>query len=142
MNTSCASYYRARYYDPSIGRFISEDPSGFGSDDANFYDYVGDVPTLKVDPSGRHGIICPFYNPACIQQQHLSNCAKKVLQPYFSGLNLDNVVISPGLPGFTALTPGFEPGAITLNGTIFYQQGFFFPAMHWDSPTSDTSSRT
>ena len=29
------------------------------------------------------------------------------------------------MPGFTALTPGFQPGAITLNGTIFYQQGQF-----------------
>jgi RHS repeat-associated protein len=28
-------YYRARYYDPSNGRFISEDPIGFGGGDAN-----------------------------------------------------------------------------------------------------------
>jgi RHS repeat-associated protein len=31
-------YYRARYYDPIIGRFISEDPNGFGAG-VNFYAY-------------------------------------------------------------------------------------------------------
>jgi len=33
------SYYRARYYDPSIGRFLSEDPTGFNAGN-NFYAYV------------------------------------------------------------------------------------------------------
>lgn len=35
------SYYRARYYDPTVGRFLNEDPSSFESDDLNFYSYVG-----------------------------------------------------------------------------------------------------
>jgi len=118
------SYYRARYYDAAAGRFISEDPIGFVGGDLDLYVYTGSAPTSKVDPSG-HQMICPFSDPGCIQHQHLSACAKKVLQPYFPGLNLDNVVISPGMPGFTAFTPGFEPGAITLNGTIFYQQEYF-----------------
>jgi RHS repeat-associated protein len=33
------SYYRARYYDPAVGRFISEDPRMFRAD-VNFYRYV------------------------------------------------------------------------------------------------------
>jgi RHS repeat-associated protein len=36
--------YNARWYDPAMGRFISEDPSGFDAGDANFYRYVGNVP--------------------------------------------------------------------------------------------------
>ena len=36
-------YYRARYYDPSNGRFISEDPIGF-SGGVNFYTYVDGRP--------------------------------------------------------------------------------------------------
>jgi|GEM_PF-686870 len=45
-------YYRARYYDPEIGRFISEDPIGFASGDVNFYAYVGNSPLVYTDPLG------------------------------------------------------------------------------------------
>jgi RHS repeat-associated protein len=45
-------YYRARYYDPSNGRFISEDPIGFGGGDANLSRYVLNSPTNFNDPSG------------------------------------------------------------------------------------------
>ncbi len=45
-------YMRARYYDPSMGRFISEDPSGFDSGDLNLYAYVGNNPLIFIDPSG------------------------------------------------------------------------------------------
>jgi RHS repeat-associated protein len=45
-------YYRARYYDPITGRFVSEDPIGFDSGDVNFYAYVGNNPVNANDPSG------------------------------------------------------------------------------------------
>jgi RHS repeat-associated protein len=45
-------YYRARYYDASIGRFISEDPMGFGAGDSNLYRYVGNSATNFTDPTG------------------------------------------------------------------------------------------
>jgi RHS repeat-associated protein len=45
-------YYRARYYDPSIGRFISQDPIEFRSMDFNFYRYVSNDPVNYADPSG------------------------------------------------------------------------------------------
>jgi RHS repeat-associated protein len=44
-------YYRARYYDPQSGRFISEDPLGFSSG-IDFYAYVRNRPLNYVDPSG------------------------------------------------------------------------------------------
>jgi RHS repeat-associated protein len=46
-------YYRARYYDASNGRFISEDPLGFGAGDGNLTRYVGNNPTNFTDPSGK-----------------------------------------------------------------------------------------
>ena len=45
-------YYRARYYDPDIGRFLSEDPLGFEAD-INFYTYVRNNPVNFNDPSGK-----------------------------------------------------------------------------------------
>jgi RHS repeat-associated protein len=45
-------FYRARYYSPCTGRFISEDPLGFGGGDENLYGYVFDNPTNLSDPSG------------------------------------------------------------------------------------------
>jgi RHS repeat-associated protein len=47
-------YYRARYYDPKIGRFISEDPIGFAGG-VNFYGYVFGDPIGLVDPTGLEG---------------------------------------------------------------------------------------
>jgi RHS repeat-associated protein len=44
-------YYRARYYDPNIGRFISEDPSGFRGG-INRYAYVRNGPLNFTDPFG------------------------------------------------------------------------------------------
>ena len=48
-------YYRARYYDSSVGRFISEDAARFGGG-TNFYEYAGNTPTIFVDPTGN----CPI----------------------------------------------------------------------------------
>jgi RHS repeat-associated protein len=44
-------YYRARYFDPSAGRFISEDSVRFG-EGPNFYRYVQNNPLRWIDPSG------------------------------------------------------------------------------------------
>lgn len=45
-------YYRARYFDAIVGRFISVDPIGFNAGDANLYRYVYNSPLNATDPSG------------------------------------------------------------------------------------------
>ncbi len=45
-------FYRARYFSPGIGRFLSEDPIGFKGLDPNLYRYVSNVPLIGRDPSG------------------------------------------------------------------------------------------
>ena len=45
-------YYRARYYEPLLQRFISEDPIGFNGGDFNLYAYVTNNPNEYVDPWG------------------------------------------------------------------------------------------
>ena len=44
-------YYRARYYDPNTGRFISDDPIKFEGG-MNFYAYVHNDPANRIDPFG------------------------------------------------------------------------------------------
>jgi RHS repeat-associated protein len=45
-------FYRARYYDPQNGRFISEDPASFLSGGINFYQYVENSPLGFTDANG------------------------------------------------------------------------------------------
>jgi RHS repeat-associated protein len=45
-------YYRARYYDQTIGRFVSEDPIRFNSRQFNFYAYAANSPVNLVDRFG------------------------------------------------------------------------------------------
>ncbi len=44
--------YKARFYSPTLGRFLQTDPSGY-SDGLNWYAYVGNDPLNKGDPTGR-----------------------------------------------------------------------------------------
>ncbi|WP_428740025.1 RHS repeat-associated core domain-containing protein, partial [Sulfurimonas sp.] len=48
-------YYRARYYDPTIQRFLSKDPIEFLSGDYNFYRYVRNNPSNRTDALGLMG---------------------------------------------------------------------------------------
>ena len=45
-------YYRARYYNPETGRFLSEDPIHFRGGDLNLYRYVRNKVVNYLDPFG------------------------------------------------------------------------------------------
>ena len=59
-------YLRARYYDPSIGRFISEDSI---RDGLNWYAYANNNPVMFVDPSGESWEYFDEYLPEWAQQE-------------------------------------------------------------------------
>ena len=50
-------YVRARWYDPAVGRWTSEDPIGFAGGDTNLSRYVGNSPVNYTDPSGLRVLI-------------------------------------------------------------------------------------
>ncbi|MCG8532580.1 MAG: RHS repeat-associated core domain-containing protein, partial [Desulfovibrionales bacterium] len=47
-------YFNARWYDPSTGRFISEDPV---KDAVNWYVYCDNNPLIRIDPTGLFDIV-------------------------------------------------------------------------------------
>jgi hypothetical protein len=62
LKVSTESYYRARYYDPSAGRFLTEDPLRYET--PSLYPYVEGNPILWKDPWGLYkcarGANCNF----------------------------------------------------------------------------------
>jgi RHS repeat-associated protein len=72
-DTAGLYYYRARYYSPMMGGFISEDPAGFGGGQLSFYAYVGGNPLSNTDPMGLacngayldRGDYMGYYQAAC-----------------------------------------------------------------------------
>lgn len=64
-------YMRNRYYDPSIGRFITEDPA---RDGLNWYVYCGNSPVTLFDPSG---LIVTVWD-----KQHLTQSEIETLEHY------------------------------------------------------------
>jgi len=51
-DVTALAYVRHRDYSASLGRFIELDPIGFSAGDNNWYRFVANGPTGKVDPSG------------------------------------------------------------------------------------------
>ena len=56
-------YYRARYFDSSAGRFLSQDPIRFRGG-VNFYAYTRNNPVVLKDAWGFQG--CPAQSPNCV----------------------------------------------------------------------------
>ena len=58
-------YHRNRYYDPTLGRFVSRDPIGLWGDSSNLgnaQNYCASDPVNRVDPFGLDGCVCGWCN--------------------------------------------------------------------------------
>jgi RHS repeat-associated protein len=67
-STGTLSLYnmRSRYFSPTLGRFLTEDPIGFSGGDANLYGYVGQSPASRIDSLGLDGRDCGFLGWRCV----------------------------------------------------------------------------
>lgn len=93
----------ARYYDPSIGRFISEDPIGFKGSGTNFYAYVNNDPIDLSDPFG----LCPK-----------KDCLLNALKKNGVALGLDALGVGAGfLPGGDFVVAGLGVAATVNSAT-------------------------
>ena len=77
-------YNRARYYDPSTGRWMSQDPLGFDAGDSNLYRYCQNSPTKYTDPSGEV-LRVGGTNDAALKNEFLG-CSKKWFRTAISNL--------------------------------------------------------
>ena len=62
-------YYRARFYDPAVGRFVSEDPIGLAGG-INLYGYVKNNPLNSIDPMGLHDVDVHYYLTYYLVKNH------------------------------------------------------------------------
>lgn len=93
-------YYRARWYDPMLGKFLNDDPMGFVAGDANVSRYVGNAGNFRFDATGLydepiydpkdpdeifHQILPPFLHPNFTEptiSDVMQDVAHAVLDPY------------------------------------------------------------
>lgn len=97
--------YRARYYDPVAGRFISPDPIRFESGDLNLFRYVGNNPVNFIDPTGQEiltligiGIVAIVVTKVAtdkINQVSRLNLAQVEREAALFGLDNSTVDVSP-----------------------------------------------
>ena len=142
-------YMRARYYDPEIGRFISEDPIGFGGGDVNLYAYVSGNPITGIDPSGLITFTfgADIHIPAWLAQilsrtgiteVSVSGFSIGIAESFafFDGAERDSGLF------FSLLVPGFDFGFGKASLNIGLQRGSVRDlAGNSDITTSLTSSR-
>jgi RHS repeat-associated protein len=112
-------YYRARYYDASLGRFISEDPLGYAAGDVNFYQYTSNNPINANDPSGNFLQFVPAIVTAAraaLTVVNASRTATAVSQATTIGAGT-SVAVGGAIRGATG-QPVLDTGAISFDATI------------------------
>ncbi len=96
-------YYRARYYDPSTGRFLQADPDPGDLQDTltivNKYVYAGNNPVMYGDPSGRLFFLIPII--------------AGIAGSWIGTIVAATVVESLVLTGFSSILTGLIVGAIS-----------------------------
>jgi RHS repeat-associated protein len=93
-------YYKARFYDPSLRRFLNPDPIGY-ADGLNMYGYVGGDPVNGTDPSGLSECDASIQGTECPPKEEPPNDEIIVW-----GQNFMRGFQSTGVFGGRALPPG------------------------------------
>jgi RHS repeat-associated protein len=107
-------YYRARYYDPSAGRFLSEDALRFSSD-PDFYLYVANRPTRFRDPSGRQ---------SCCETHYRATWGIWGAIGGGTYVALNSIVVDAATGGINILlSPGEVAAGALLGGSVGYTGG-------------------
>jgi RHS repeat-associated protein len=112
---------RARYYDPQVGRFISEDPLGFDGGDVNLYVYGRNNPLLVVDPWGLASFLENYRNNVNITNSAIfGNHINTVIGLATSGQVARNIgtTTAAGLLTTLAETGGLQTATLNAAGAV------------------------
>ena len=105
-------FYRARYYNPQLQRFISEDPLEIEGGDTNIYAYVRNDPTDLTDAFGL---------------RPLTDCEKAKLGPYIPKTDLDNADIHDGDVPWWFKLASKRYRAVTVGNDVYFRPGVYDP---------------
>jgi RHS repeat-associated protein len=93
-------HVRARFYDPATGRFLSEDPAGPNGNGPNLYRFVGNQPTISVDPTGLSPATRERCASAMRRAQNLAEeCAERERELYEGRPSPGSGELSDRIPG-------------------------------------------
>ena len=106
----------ARYYDPAIGRFISQDPLGLASGSVNSYEYAGDDPVNANDPSGLCGGTCQWWTNVGAGALNTATFNLFHISPPYCGPGLGFAYGLGSVVGGLALLAVGGAGAVLLRG--------------------------
>jgi RHS repeat-associated protein len=99
-------YYRSRYYDSTVGRFISEDSIGFDGGDANLYRYVANSPTNYIDPFGYYRIGFVPSSRRLLQKEKVPTVLS---QPFFNPYRPNSIPSGYPIPDYPNNRSNSEP---------------------------------
>ncbi len=103
-------YVRNRWYDPVLGRFVSEDPIGLRGG-INPYTYVGNDPVNLRDPQGLSPTCSTFISVTGDEWEAIGAQSREALESLGICLSvtLDTLVVNGGMPNGVAPIPPAPP---------------------------------
>ncbi|MGZ3651137.1 MAG: RHS repeat-associated core domain-containing protein [Bdellovibrionota bacterium] len=130
--------WRARHYDPSTGRFLSQDPIGMAGGDSNFYRAMSNNPVRFRDPMGLRDepmFPVPTSYKTTTYSGGFVNVSYTEGQPYNGVTNWSVGLGFPKSAGYSVSSPGSPPdqGFSVSASAAFVKKAQYTVGQGWDT---------